>query len=93
MKKLFNYRELRYNKPDGETGFGDGYDIGCSKLYTIFEIAQIFESESQMLLERRCTRMSVNVICKKTLVLGWNKTKSIADYIENIQREYDQHAY
>ncbi len=69
----------------GEKGFGDNYGIGCSKSYSILEIARMFGSEIKMLPERRGNRMSANVVCSKTKALGWSETKSIVDYIEGIK--------
>jgi UDP-glucose 4-epimerase len=77
----------------GEKGSGDNYGIGFSKSYSIFEIAQMFESEIKMLPERKGNRMSADVVCKKTLALGWTETKSIVDYIDNIKRECKYHGY
>jgi len=32
--------------------------------------------------------MSASVVCEKTRALGWNDTKTIFDYIENIKKIY-----
>jgi UDP-glucose 4-epimerase len=68
----------------GKHGSGDNYGIGCSKSYSILEIAEFFGSEIKMLPERRGNRMIAEVVCKKTKDLGWSETRSILDYIKNI---------
>jgi UDP-glucose 4-epimerase len=68
----------------GEKGKGDNYGIGCSKSYSVIEIAGAFGSEIKMLPERRGNRMSAEVVCNKTKGLGWSETKSIMDYIDSI---------
>ena len=69
----------------GKNGHGDNYGIGCSKSYSIMEIAEIFGSKIKMLPKRKGNRMTANVVCNKTKELGWTETKSIVDYIENIK--------
>ena len=69
----------------GKNGHGDNYGIGCSKSYSIMEIAEIFGSKIKMLPKRKGNRMTADVVCTKTKELGWVETKSIVDYIENIK--------
>lgn len=71
-----------------EKGLGDNYGIGCAKSYSIFEIAQMFNSEIKMLPERKGNRMSGSVECDKTIKLGWSETRSITSYIDYIKKEY-----
>ena len=68
----------------GEKGEGDNYGIGCSKSYSIIEIAETFKSSIKMLPERRGNRMDGKLMCDKTKSLGWSETKSVIDYIRNI---------
>ena len=72
----------------GKSGSGDNFGIGCSKSYSILEIAEMFGLEIEMLPERKGNRMSASVVCEKTRALGWNDTKTIFDYIENIKKIY-----
>ena len=72
----------------GKNGSGDNFGIGCSKSYSILEIAEMFGLEIEMLPERKGNRMSASVVCEKTRALGWNDTKTIFDYIENIKKIY-----
>jgi len=72
----------------GKNGSGDNFGIGCSKSYSILEIAKMFGLEIEMLPERKGNRMSASVVCEKTRALGWNDTKTIFDYIENIKKIY-----
>ncbi len=71
----------------GNYGSGDNYGIGCSKSYSILEIAKAFGSEIKMLPERKGNRMSAKVVCDRTKELGWNETKSIMDYIDGIVKK------
>lgn len=68
----------------GKYGSGDNYGIGCSKPYSILEIAEAFGSEIKMLPERRGNRMTAEVVCGKTKDLGWNEKKSVMTHINNI---------
>jgi len=72
----------------GKEGFGDNYGIGCSKSYSILEIAKLFGGDIEMLPERRGNRMSSEVICGKTKALGWREKESIVDYIESVKKEH-----
>lgn len=68
----------------GENGYGDEYGIGHSRSYSIFEIAEMFNSEIEILPERKGNRMSADVITSKTEELGWSAKTSVRDYIEKI---------
>ena len=68
----------------GEKGFGDNYGIGCSKCYSVLEIAKMFDSEIEMLPERKGNRMSAKVVCNKTKELGWKETRLIENYIHDV---------
>ena len=71
----------------GKNGHGDNYGIGCSKSYSIMEIAEIFGSKIKMLPKRKGNRMTADIVCNKTKELGWTETKSIVDYIENMKNK------
>jgi UDP-glucose 4-epimerase len=71
----------------GNYGSGDNYGIGCSKSYSILEIAKAFGSKIKMLPERKGNRMNAEVICDRTKKLGWSETKTIMDYIDNIVKK------
>jgi len=68
----------------GESGSGDEFGIGCSKSYSILEIAEMFETDIAMIEERRGNRMSSHVLCDKTKGLGWRESKDIRKYISKI---------
>ena len=68
----------------GNNGSGDNYGIGCSKSYSILEIAEMFNTDIEMLPERNGNRMTAEVVCKKTKDLGWKERKSVKSYIENV---------
>jgi UDP-glucose 4-epimerase len=69
----------------GNKGFGDGYGIGCSKSYTILEIAEMFSGKIEMLPERMGNRLSADVITHKTEALGWSSKEKILDYINKLR--------
>lgn len=69
----------------GENGYGDDFGIGSSKAYTILEIANMFGGEIEMLPERKGNRMMSDVVTTKTEALGWRLTKSILNYIKEVE--------
>jgi UDP-glucose 4-epimerase len=73
----------------GEKGEGDNYGIGCSKAFTVLEIANLFKSKIKMLPERMGNRMSAKVVCEKTKNLGWSETKSVNEYIDKVVEKYN----
>ena len=72
----------------GKKGVGDNYGIGCSTAYSILDIAKMFETEIEMIPERRGNRMSSSVVCDKTQLLGWKETKSVENYIKDVIKKY-----
>jgi len=68
----------------GKFGSGDNYGIGCSESFSILEIAEMFNTDIEMLPERNGNRMTAEVVCKKTKDLGWKERKSVKSYIENV---------
>ncbi len=71
----------------GERGSGDEYGIGSDESYSILEIAEMFETEIEMLPERKGNRMSAPVVSDKTKELGWKAEVSIKDYIRGLTNE------
>ena len=70
-----------------EKGYGDNFGIGCIKAYSVLEIANLFGSEIEMIPERKGNRMSANVVCQKTINLGWREKHSVEEYIKNIKNK------
>ena len=68
----------------GEEGNGDEYGIGNQQAYSILEIAQMFNSEVEMLPERKGNRMTADVVTSKTEALGWSAKTSVSEYIKKI---------
>ncbi len=69
----------------GENGYGDEFGIGSHEAYTIKEIAEMFGGQIQMLPERKGNRMVADVMTEKTQTLGWESTRSIKEYIEEMK--------
>ena len=65
----------------GEYGEGDGYGIGSDESYSVLEVAKMFNSEIELLPERKGNRMSGDVITDKTKELGWSPLHSLEKYI------------
>ncbi len=68
----------------GEKGQGDGYGIGTSESFSIFEIAEMFGGKIEMLPERPGNRMFGDLHVEKTKELNWRARHSVNDYIRNI---------
>lgn len=68
----------------GEKGEGDEFGIGSPEAYSVLEIAQMFGGNIKMIPERRGNRMNSDMICEKTIALGWSAQKHIKDYIANL---------
>jgi UDP-glucose 4-epimerase len=69
----------------GEQGYGDEFGIGAQDSYTIKEIAEMFGGNIQILPKRKGNRMTADVMTAKTKALGWNPTRDISKYIENLK--------
>ena len=65
----------------GEKGSGDEYGIGHRRAYSILDIVKMFNSDFELLPERKGNRMSARVITSKTEKLGWNARTSLREYI------------
>lgn len=68
----------------GEKGEGDNYGLGDTHEYSVLEIAQMFGGEIEMLPERAGNRLSSAIDISKAQSLGWNPTKGVAEYIQEI---------
>jgi UDP-glucose 4-epimerase len=76
----------------GEQGYGDEFGIGSGEAYSILEIAEMFGGEIRMLPERKGNRMTADVVCDKTMALGWQPKKKIKTYIEELKKQgWDEH--
>ena len=69
----------------GDKGYGDEFGLGAEDSYTIKEIAEMFGGNIQILPERKGNRMTADVVTAKTKALGWNPTRDISQYIENLK--------
>jgi len=69
----------------GEKGYGDGFGIGSPEAYSVKEIAEMFGGHIQMLPERKGNRMTADVMTAKTQALGWNATRTIKNYIDDLR--------
>jgi UDP-glucose 4-epimerase len=68
-----------------ESAYGDEFGIGSPEAYTVLEVAELFGGEIQMLPERKCNRMTADVVTDKTRALGWTLKYNLADYIEMLR--------
>lgn len=69
----------------GEKGYGDGYGLGSSETYSIFEVAELFGGKIEILPERRGNRLAAELIIDKTKGLGWEPRKRLSEYIESLK--------
>lgn len=70
----------------GENGYGDEFGIGSEEGFSVLEVAKMFNSHIEMLPERKGNRMTADVIADKTKALGWSAKRTLADYIETLQK-------
>jgi UDP-glucose 4-epimerase len=68
----------------GEKGFGDEFGLGANKSYTILEIANLFNTDIQMLSERKGNRTDSKLNTVKSNSLGWEAKHKVEHYIMEI---------
>jgi len=68
----------------GEKGHGDEYGLGNSEGYSILELAKMFNTEIEMLPERKGNRMDSSLDTAKSKLLGWEVKHDVRDYIKSI---------
>jgi UDP-glucose 4-epimerase len=67
----------------GESGHGDGYNLGSEKPFTIIEVANYFDGNTVMLPERKGNRMSSDIDTRKIRELGWAPKRNLKEYIRS----------
>lgn len=67
----------------GEKGEGDGYSIGSEDMFSVQELANLFNTEVVMLPERQGNRMVAAIDTAKTRSLGWTPKHSIKEDIRS----------
>ncbi len=67
----------------GEKGQGDGYGLGAEEIYSILDIAKLFNGTVEMLPERPGNRMTSSIDLSRSRELGWKAEKSVKEYIES----------
>lgn len=68
----------------GERGEGDNFGIGTDVTYSLREVADMFDSEIEMLPQTASTRSSAEVDASKVRELGWTPKYSLADYVRSV---------
>ena len=71
----------------GEKGNGDEYGLGAEKVYSIIDIAKMFNTEIEMLPERKGNRMDASIDLSKSKILGWKAEKDIAEHIKKFIKD------
>lgn len=66
----------------GEKGEGDNFGLGDSRMYSILDVAKLFDCEISMLPERQGNRMGSEVNTEESKKLGWKVEHSLEDYIK-----------
>lgn len=64
-----------------EHGYGDGYEIGNEKEYSIIDIAKMFGGKYHFVPERKGNRLSSKINTSKMYNLGWKPEFELVDYI------------
>ena len=70
----------------GEKGQGDDYGICAAETHSLLDVAKMFGCEVNMVPATKSTRSSKAVDCKKIQNLGWQQTKTLKEYIEDIKK-------
>lgn len=70
----------------GENGYGDKFGIGSEEVFSILEVAQMYDGDIKMLPERKGNRMTAEVLSDNTKALGWSPKRQLKDYIEECRR-------
>ena len=69
----------------GEKGEGDEYGIGHTDSYSILEVAEMFDTDIELLPERPGNRMDSSVDVRRAeLELDWKPHRNLPDYIQTI---------
>lgn len=71
----------------GEKGEGDGYALGQERSYAIRDVAGMFGGEIVMLPARAGNRMGSALDTQKARALGWQATRELSSYIEEVKRQ------
>jgi len=67
----------------GESGEGDNFGLGDSRMYSILDVAKLFNCEIIMMPERQGNRMGSDVNTEKSQELGWSTEYSLEEYIKS----------
>ncbi|MDB0015534.1 NAD-dependent epimerase/dehydratase family protein [Amylibacter sp.] len=65
-----------------EDGYGDDYGIGADQSYTILEVANLFNTQIDLIPERLGNRASAEVKNEKVKTLGWKQKHYLKDYVQ-----------
>ena len=65
----------------GEKGEGDEYGIGSDEIFSVEEVAKMFNTEIIFMPERKGNRSGSEVASEKTKALGWLAKKNIEEHI------------
>lgn len=72
----------------GEGGQGDEYGLGSHESYSILEIAEMFNTEVQMLPERKGNRMeSIIDTSRVEKEFDWKPKYTVKEYIDSIKKQ------
>ncbi|MBU1046201.1 NAD-dependent epimerase/dehydratase family protein [Patescibacteria group bacterium] len=71
----------------GEKGEGDGFGISADEIYSLLDVANMFNGEIEMLPQTKTSRLMSVVDSKKIKALGWKQTRTLGNYIKSIKEE------
>ena len=68
----------------GEKGEGDEFGLGNKHMYSILELAKLFDAKTVMLPERPGNRTESSIDTSRSEALGWKPKRQLADYVRDI---------
>lgn len=73
----------------GEKGNGDEYGIGSDEVFSVKDMAEMFDTKIIEMPERKGNRSGAEVMSEKTKALGWSPKRSIKEHIKEWKKNTD----
>lgn len=70
----------------GQKGQGDDYGISAKETYSLLQVAKMFGCKIKMLPQTKTSRSAKAFSSAKIKKLGWEQTKTLKQYIEDIKK-------
>lgn len=69
-----------------EKGSGDGYGLASTDEYSLLDVAKMFGGDIEMLPQTKTTREQSVINSEKIKALGWQQTRFLKEYIEEVKQ-------